>query len=411
MTTLGKKAQQVKNSIGNAGAAVKDDALLKIADELIKNCEKILSANKMDIQTAKENGMSESMLDRLLITEQRVLAMADGVRQVSMMTDPIGRTLAGFKRPNGLEIQKVTVPLGVVAMIYESRPNVTVDAATLCIKSGNVAILRGGKEAINTNIALSEIMRNAVEQAGLPKDIIQLVQDTSRDSATQLMKMNEYVDVLIPRGGANLIKNIVENATVPVIETGTGNCHVYVDESANLEMAANIIYNGKTTRVSVCNSLESLVIHSDVAQKVLPLIKSKLDVKNVEIRGDERTLEILPDVTKATDQDFYTEFLDYIISVKVVDSLQEAIDYINEHSTGHSDCIVTESYDASRKFVAEIDSAAVYVNASTRFTDGGEFGEGAEIGISTQKLHARGPMGINQLTAVKFLIFGNGQVR
>lgn len=411
MTNLGKKAQQVKNAIGNAGTIVKDRVLLKIANELVKHTDEILCANEKDIDNGRNSGMAESMLDRLLLTEDRVLAMADGVRQVSMMTDPIGKTLTGFKRPNGLEIQKITVPLGVVAMIYESRPNVTVDAATLCIKSGNAAILRGGKEAINTNIALSEIMRNAIEQAGLPKDIVQLVQDTSRDSATQLMKMNEYVDVLIPRGGANLIKNVVENATVPVIETGTGNCHVYVDESADLEMAVNIIFNGKTTRVSVCNSLESLVIHSKVAEKVLPMIEAKLSEKNVEIRGDKRVLQILPNAAKATDEDFYTEFLDYIISAKIVDSIEEAIYHINEHSTGHSDCIVTESYNASRKFLAEVDSAAVYVNASTRFTDGGEFGEGAEIGISTQKLHARGPMGINQLTTVKFLIFGNGQVR
>lgn len=411
MITLGENAKQAKKSIANAGTAVKDKILLKIADQLIERQEEILFANQKDIKNGKDNSMADGLLDRLLLTKQRIDSMAEGVRQVASMADPVGKIISGFKRPNGLEIQKVTVPLGVIAIIYESRPNVTVDATALCIKSGNAVILRGGKEAIYTNIALSEIMREAIEEQGLPMNIVQLVHDTSRESASQLMKMNTYIDVLIPRGGANLIKNMVENSTVPIIETGTGNCHVYVDQYADLEMATNIIFNAKTSRISVCNSLESLVVHSDVAEKVLPMIKSRLDEKNVEIRGDQRALNILPTITLASDKDFYTEFLDYIISLKIVDSIEQAIEHINTHSTGHSDCIITEDYNSSRKFLSEVDSAAVYVNASTRFTDGGEFGEGAEIGISTQKLHARGPMGVNQLTTVKFLILGNGQVR
>lgn len=408
---LGENACRAKKFLAKAGTNEKNKALLEIAKQLKERCGEILDANAKDIEQAKASGMPNGMVDRLLLTQERVESMANGVEQVASLDDPVGKTIAGYKRPNGLEIHKVTVPLGVVAIIYESRPNVTADAAALCLKSGNAVILRGGKEAIHSNIAISEIMRDAVESCGFDKDVIQLVQDTSRESANELMRMTDYVDVLIPRGGASLIKAVVENAKIPIIETGTGNCHVYVDKYADLEMAVNVLFNAKTSRISVCNSCESLVVHKDIAESFLPMAKEKLDTKNVEMRGDEEACAILPDIKKATEEDFGTEYLDYIISVKVVDTLDEAIEHINKYSTGHSESIITNDYESSRKFMAEVDSAAVYVNASTRFTDGGEFGEGAEIGISTQKLHARGPMGINQLTSVKFLIFGNGQTR
>lgn len=408
---LGENACRAKKFLAKAGTNEKNKALLEIAKQLKERCGEILDANAKDIEQAKASGMPNGMVDRLLLTQERVESMANGVEQVASLDDPVGKTIAGYKRPNGLEIHKVTVPLGVVAIIYESRPNVTADAAALCLKSGNAVILRGGKEAIHSNIAISEIMRDAVESCGFDKDVIQLVQDTSRESANELMRMTDYVDVLIPRGGASLIKAVVENAKISIIETGTGNCHVYVDKYADLEMAVNVLFNAKTSRISVCNSCESLVVHKDIAESFLPMAKEKLDTKNVEMRGDEEACAILPDIKKATEEDFGTEYLDYIISVKVVDTLDEAIEHINKYSTGHSESIITNDYESSRKFMAEVDSAAVYVNASTRFTDGGEFGEGAEIGISTQKLHARGPMGINQLTSVKFLIFGNGQTR
>lgn len=408
---LGENACRAKKFLAKAGTNEKNKALLEIAKQLKERCGEILDANAKDIEQAKASGMPNGMVDRLLLTQERVESMANGVEQVASLDDPVGKTIAGYKRPNGLEIHKVTVPLGVVAIIYESRPNVTADAAALCLKSGNAVILRGGKEAIHSNIAISEIMRDAVESCGFDKDVIQLVQDTSRESANELMRMTDYVDVLIPRGGASLIKAVVENAKISIIETGTGNCHVCVDKYADLEMAVNVLFNAKTSRISVCNSCESLVVHKDIAESFLPMAKEKLDTKNVEMRGDEEACAILPDIKKATEEDFGTEYLDYIISVKVVDTLDEAIEHINKYSTGHSESIITNDYESSRKFMAEVDSAAVYVNASTRFTDGGEFGEGAEIGISTQKLHARGPMGINQLTSVKFLIFGNGQTR
>ncbi|MBO7319356.1 MAG: glutamate-5-semialdehyde dehydrogenase, partial [Clostridia bacterium] len=357
------------------------------------------------------NGMSESMIDRLTLTEERIDGISKAVLQIVSYDDPCGKVINGTERPNGLLIEKVTVPLGVIAVIFEARPNVTFDAAALCLKSGNSVILRGGKEAINSNKAMTAIMRKAVASAGLPEDCIQLVEDTSRESAVALMKMNDYVDVLIPRGGAGLIKSCVANATVPVIETGTGNCHIYVDKDADLDMAAEIIFNAKTSRPSVCNACESLVIHRDVAKEALPMIKAKLDEKNVIIHGDEETAKIIPDVIIATEEDYAKEYLGYEISIKIVGDIDEAIEHIMKYTSSHSECIVTNNYFAQKKFTSQVDAAAVYVNASTRFTDGGEFGFGAEIGISTQKLHARGPLGLPELTSMKYIISGEGQIR
>lgn len=411
LTQLGINAKKAERILSVASSEKKNKALSFIADALEENSAYILEENEKDIEAAREKGMSESMIDRLSLSEGRIKAIADATRELVMAEDPVGKVISGTKRPNGLVIEKVSVPLGVIAVIFEARPNVTVDAAALCLKSGNAVILRGGKEAINSNKAFTNIMRKAVSSAGLPEDCIQLVSDTSRDSATALMKMNGYVDVLIPRGGAGLISSCVQNSTVPVIETGTGNCHIYVDRDADLDMAAEIIYNAKTSRPSVCNACESLVIHSDVAKKVLPLIREKLESKNVVIHGDEKTAEIIPGVVPATEEDYGREYLGYEISVKVVSDIDEAIEHIMKYSSGHSECIVTENYFASRKFTSSIDAAAVYVNASTRFTDGGEFGFGAEIGISTQKLHARGPLGLPELTSQKYIIYGEGQVR
>ncbi len=410
--TLGQKAKAAEPFIASAQTSVKNAALKAIADSLIENTNLIIEQNKLDLDNAVKNNMSAAMQDRLMLDASRIKGIADAVMQLVDADDIIGSIDSGFIRPNGLKVCKTRVPLGVIGIIFESRPNVTVDAATLCLKAGNAVILRGGKEAINSNKCLADVMRNAVKSAGLPEDVIQLIEDTSRETAAELMKMNEYLDVLIPRGGAGLIQAVVKQATVPVIETGTGNCHVYVDESADIDMAADIINNGKTQRPSVCNAIESLLVHKNIAEKALPVIKSKLDGHNVEIRGCERTAEILGECVKpATDDDFNTEFLDYIISVKVVDSIDEAISHIAKYGTGHSEAIVTKSLENSEKFQRMVDAAAVYVNASTRFTDGGEFGFGAEIGISTQKLHARGPMGLHELTTVKYLINGNGQIR
>ncbi|MEE3499045.1 MAG: glutamate-5-semialdehyde dehydrogenase, partial [Ruminococcus bromii] len=376
------------------------------------NSNTIIEANKIDIENGKKAGLTGSLLDRLSLDEGRINGMADGVEQVAAFADPVGRVLDGRTLKNGLQIEKITVPMGVIGIIFEARPNVTSDAAALCLKAGSAVILRGGKEAINSNTAIAKIMCDAIEKAGLPRDCISLVTDTSRQSATELMQLSDYLDVLIPRGGAGLIKSVVENAKVPVIETGVGNCHVYVDKSADVDMAANIIYNAKTSRPSVCNAIETVLVHKDIAEKALPKIKAELDKKNVEIRGCDRTKAILGDsVVPATDNDYAMEFLDYILAVKVVDSLDEALDHIAKYSTGHSECIVTSDYASANKFTASVDSAAVYVNSSTRFTDGGEFGLGAEIGISTQKLHARGPMGLNELTSSKYIIRGNGQIR
>ncbi len=405
------RAKSASCILMTASTERKNRALLAIADALQANCAQILAENQKDLDAGAQAGLSASLLDRLALSEARIDGMAQGVREVAALPDPVGVVLSETRRPNGLRIQKVSTPLGVLGIIFEARPNVTSDAAALCLKSGNAVILRGGKEAIRSNIAISDVMRAALREVGLPQDCIQLVEDTSRESATALMRLNAYVDVLIPRGGAGLIRSVVENATVPVIETGVGNCHIYVDKDADPAMAAEITFNAKTSRVSVCNAAESLLVHADIAETVLPLIKARLDEKHTELRGDERAQAILPGIVPATDADWGTEYLDYILSIKVVDSLEDAIAHIRTYSSGHSECIVTENAEAAERFLNAVDSAAVYHNASTRFTDGGEFGFGAEIGISTQKLHARGPLGLPQLTSIKYKVYGNGQVR
>lgn len=410
--TLGARAKASEKAMRCASAEQKNKALAAIEAALVKNTEKILTANKIDLEAAVKNGMSAAMQDRLKLTAERIKGIAEGVAEVIKLDDPVGAADSGSLRPNGMRITKIRVPLGVIGIIFESRPNVTADAAVLCLKAGNTVILRGGKEAFNSNKCLCGIMREAIEKSGLPADAVQLVEDTSRDVALQLMKCGEYLDVLIPRGGAGLIRAVKENATVPVIETGVGNCHVFVDESADFDMAVNIVDNGKTQRPSVCNAVESLLVHKNTADKLLPLIKARLDEHNVEIRGCEKTAAILGKcVVPATEEDYASEFGDYIIAVKVVEDIDEAIEHISRYTTGHSECIVTNSLKNAEKFKSEIDAAAVYVNASTRFTDGGMFGFGAEIGISTQKLHARGPMGLKELTSMKYLIDGNGQIR
>lgn len=403
-----KKASRVLLTASNK----RNQALKNIALALVDNAQMIIEANNIDIENGRANGLSDAMIDRLSLDFDRIKGIAQGIDEIIAMPDPVGKVLSGNKLENGLEITKVTVPLGVIGIIFESRPNVTADAAALCLKAGNCVILRGGKEAINSNKAIVSVMRDAVYKAGLPKDCINLVEDTTRQSSTELMGLTDYLDVLIPRGGAGLIKAVVENAKVPVIETGVGNCHAYVDESADVDMAVDIIFNAKTSRVSVCNALETMLIHEKIADKALPAIHLKLKEKNVEIRGCEKTVAILgKDVKKATESDYATEFLDYILSVKVVDSIDCAIDHIARFSSGHSETIITQNYENAERFLNEIDSSAVYVNASTRFTDGGQFGLGAEIGISTQKLHARGPMGLESLVSTKFIIRGQGQIR
>lgn len=409
---LGKRAKAAEAFISSASTMQKNKALAAISKALIENSSLIIAENAKDIAAAKENGMSEAKQDRLMLDASRIEGIAKGVDQIIALGDPIGEIIGGGNRPNGLQIIKTRVPLGVIGIIFESRPNVTVDAAALCLKTGNVVILKGGKEAVNSNICLGKIMREAVGSAGLPADIIQVVENTDRETTNELMRLNGYVDVIIPRGSANLIQAVVRNATVPVIETGAGNCHVYVDASANLDMAVEITDNAKTQRPSVCNAIESLLVHKDVAEKFLPMIAERFKSHNVKIYGCDRTIAILgSSVEKATETEYATEFNDYIIAVKVVDDIDEAIAHIRKYSTKHSECIVTSSLENARKFQTQVDAAAVYVNASTRFTDGGEFGFGAEIGISTQKLHARGPMGLAELTTVKYLINGNGQVR
>lgn len=409
---LGKRAKAAEAFISSASTMQKNKALAAISKALIENSSLIIAENAKDIAAAKEIGMSEAKQDRLMLDASRIEGIAKGVDQIIALGDPIGEIIGGGNRPNGLQIIKTRVPLGVIGIIFESRPNVTVDAAALCLKTGNVVILKGGKEAINSNICLGKIMREAVGSAGLPADIIQVVENTDRETTNELMRLNGYVDVIIPRGSANLIQAVVRNATVPVIETGAGNCHVYVDASADLDMAVEITDNAKTQRPSVCNAIESLLVHKDVAEKFLPMIAERFKSHNVKIYGCDRTIAILgSSVEKATETEYATEFNDYIIAVKVVDDIDEAIAHIRKYSTKHSECIVTSSLENARKFQTQVDAAAVYVNASTRFTDGGEFGFGAEIGISTQKLHARGPMGLAELTTVKYLINGNGQVR
>ena len=410
MEAMGKKAKEAARALARAGQE-KTAALQAAARALLARQEELLAANRADVEAGEAGGMRDSLLDRLRLTESRIAGMAQALREVAEAPDPVGRVLSGEVRPNGLQIQKITVPLGVIGIIYEARPNVTSDAAGLCLKAGNAVILRGGKEAFRSNLAVAQVLRDALEESGLPADCVQLVEDTSRQSAQELMGLTGYLDVLIPRGGAGLIRAVKENSRVPVIETGVGNCHAYVDAAADLNMAADIVYNAKCSRPSVCNAIETLLVHEKIAGEALPRIKSRLDEKQVELRGWEKTRAILPGVAAATEEDWATEYNDYILAVKVVGSLEEALGHIAKYSSGHSEVIVTEDYSAAQRFLEEVDSAAVYVNASTRFTDGGEFGLGAEIGISTQKLHARGPMGLEQLTSTKFLVRGKGQIR
>lgn len=412
MEEMGKKAQKAKVVFAKASTNEKNAILSLIADKLLQSEEKILAENDKDMQSARQNGISETMLDRLRLTKDRIKSMSDACLKLVILEDPVGEVISGSIRPNGMHISKIRVPMGVIGIIFESRPNVTVDAASLCIKSGNATILRGGKEAIHSNIALMNVMRDAVSECGYPADIVQLVEDTDREISKQMMQANGLIDVLIPRGGHGLIQAVMKQATIPVIETGTGNCHIYVDATADLDMAVALTDNGKTQRPSVCNALETCLVHESVADTFLPMLKKKLDEHQVQLRGCDRTRKILGEcVIPATEDDYATEFLDYIIAVRVVDSLDDAIEHILKYSTGHSECIVTKDYQASRRFSQEIDSACVYVNCSTRFTDGGEFGMGAEIGISTQKLHARGPMGLQELTTMKYIITGEGQIR
>ncbi len=409
---LGRNAKEAKKALATSSVMTRNEALKNIAEALVNHKRMIIDQNRIDVKNAEQRGVKSSLVDRLYLNEKRIESIAEGVLSVATLPDPVGLIDGGEIRPNGIRITKTRVPLGVVGIIYEARPNVTADAAALCLKSGNVCILRGGSDAIYSNTIICNIMREAIAKAGLPEDCIQLVTDTSRETATLMMKSNEYLDVLIPRGGAGLIKSVVENATVPVIETGTGNCHIYVDSSANINMAIEIIDNAKTQRPGVCNACETILLHREIAEEILPRLKKKLDEHSVELRGCEITKMILGDcVTPASEEDYATEFLDHILAVKVVDNIFEAIEHIEKYSTGHSECIVTESLMAAEEFQKKVDSAAVYVNASTRFTDGNEFGLGAEIGISTQKLHARGPMGLSALTTVKYLINGNGQIR
>lgn len=405
------KAKTAKSAIGKLGSTDKNNALNMVAEYLVKNSKDIIKANKEDVNNAIANDMSPALLDRLKLTPERIEAMAVGVKQVADLEDPIGEVLSMKKRPNGLVIGQKRVPLGVVGMIYESRPNVTVDAFALCFKTGNAVILRGGSDCIYSNIALVKVIKEALKDSGITEDAVSLIEDTDRAVVNEFMKMNKYVDVLIPRGGAGLIRNVVNNATVPVIETGTGNCHIYIDKYADLDKAIPIIRNAKLQRLGVCNACESLVIHKDIAEEAIPLIAADLAADECEIRGDETAQSISSIIVAATEEDYATEYLAKIISAKVVDSLDEAIEHINKYSTGHSESIITENYEASQRFLDEIDSACVYVNASTRFSDGFEFGFGAEIGISTQKLHARGPMGLLALTTTKYIIYGNGQIR
>ncbi len=411
LTQLGQQAKETAYQLGLLDTKIKNDLLLHMAAELEKNTAKILLENQKDLATAKENGITETMLDRLRLTEARITEMADGIRQVATLPDPIGEVDKMWKNEDGLMIGKQRVPLGVIGIIYESRPNVTTDAASLCFKTGNAVILRGGKEAFHSNQILVTVLQQALEQKGASPFAIQFVDDTSRETAQKLMKLNDYLDVLIPRGGANLIKTVLTTATVPVIETGTGNCHVYIDKEAQLEMATNIVVNAKCQRPSVCNSAETLLIHQDVAAAFLPVIEKALNEYKVELRADKRAIAIFEQAIPATEEDWETEFNDYILAVKVVDSLDEAIHHINRYNTKHSESIVSDNYFATQQFLQQVDAAAVYANASTRFTDGFVFGFGAEIGISTQKLHARGPMGLAELTSAKYIVYGDGQYR
>ena len=408
---IGKKAKQAARALCLATTEQKNDALLAMAEALTARQDTILIANASDLQAGREAGLSQALLDRLLLTPQRIEAMADGLRQVAALPDPVGRVLSDTVRPNGLHLVKVAVPMGVIAVIYEARPNVTADSAALCLKSGNAIILRGGKEAIGSNMAVCQVMREALAATAISPDAVQLVTDTTHESANALMHLNEYVDVLIPRGGRRLIRTVLETATVPVIETGAGVCHIYVDKAADISMAAQIVCNAKTSRPSVCNAAECMLIHRDIASRALPEIARPLLEKQVQIRGDDTVCRLVPEAVPATEDDWGREYGDYIIAAKVVDSIEQAMEHIYRYSTGHSECIVTQDAQAAEEFLNGVDAAAVYHNASTRFTDGGEFGLGAEIGISTQKLHARGPLGLNELTSMKYKIYGSGQIR
>lgn len=407
---LCEKAAKAKYKVQRLSEEEKNQALRAVADKLLKEKGTILSENEKDLEAGRKKGMHPGLLDRLALTEDRIKGMAEGLLQIAELPDPIGELMETFERPNGLHIEKRRVPMGVIGIIYESRPNVTADAFGLCFKSGNAVILKGGSDAICSNKAITQVIRDALEECGIVKEAISLIADTDRQVTLAFMKMKQYVDLLIPRGGAGLIRSVVENSTIPVIETGTGNCHIYVDEDADLEKAVPIIINAKTQRIGVCNACESLVIHEKIREAFLPELKKALDEKKVEIRGDEKTREVI-NCTPATEEDFATEYLDYILSIKTVKSANEAIEHINRYSTRHSEAIITENSEHARIFLKEVDAACVYVNASTRFTDGFEFGFGAEIGISTQKLHARGPMGLKELTSYKYEITGNGQIR
>jgi len=408
---IGIAAKEASRQMMNISAQKTSEALTAIADALIANTDKILAENEKDLEAFIQKGGKRTMVDRLKLTKERLLDMADGVRKVEMLTSPVGEVSQMITRPNGLKIGKKRVPLGVIGIIYEARPNVTVDAAALCLKTQNACILRGGSEAILSNSVICDIISDALASVDYPKNAVQLLRNTDRSAALELMKMNDYVDVLIPRGGAGLIKTVVNTATVPVIETGTGNCHIYIEETADFKMAIDIAVNAKTSRPSVCNAAETLLVDEAIAEEILPQIAKAMKPFSVELRGCEKTLKILKDITPATEDDFYTEYNDLILAVKVVSGTDEAINHINAHGTGHSEAIVTNDYAKSNQFLDGIDAAAVYVNASTRFTDGFEFGFGAEIGISTQKLHARGPMGLTELTTTKYIIYGNGQIR
>ena len=408
---IGSRAKEVSRVLNNLGSTPKNEGLKAVAQALLDGKDKILEANQKDVQAALAKGMNPGLVDRLSLNDARIQAMAEGLLQVASLDDPVGEVISMKPRPNGLLIGQKRVPLGVIGMIYEARPNVTADAFGLCFKSGNAVILKGGSDALESNKAIVAQIREGLKSAGLPEDTVQLIESTDREVTRQFMRLNDYLDVLIPRGSAGLIRSVVENSTVPVIETGTGNCHIFVDESADLDMALNIIFNAKTQRIGVCNACESLVVHRAVAEEFLPLLKARLDEKQVEIRADKEACAMVDGFVPAAEEDWGTEYLDYILSLKLVDSIDEAIAHINRYNTKHSEAIITSNYANAQRFLNEIDAAAVYVNASTRFTDGFEFGFGAEIGISTQKLHARGPMGLKELTTTKYIIYGNGQVR
>lgn len=411
LNEMGKRAVEAKGILAGLSTEQKNQALRCAAGKLIEQTEYLLEANQQDMKQAVANGMNPGLQDRLRLNPQRIQAIAEGLKQIAELPDYLGEVVESFERPNGLKLQKVRVPLGVIGIIYEARPNVTADAFGLCFKTGNAVILKGGSDALYSNKAIVKVLREALDFSGITPDAIQLIEDTDREVTREFMKLKTYVDVLIPRGSAGLIQSVVENSTIPVIETGTGNCHVFVDKDADIEMAVKIILNAKTQRVGVCNACESLVVHNEIKERFLPALAQALKEKNVELRGDERVCEVLSDCVPATEEDYGKEYLDYILSLKTVDSVDEAIAHINRYGTKHSECIVTENEENAAKFLNAIDAACVYWNASTRFTDGFEFGFGAEIGISTQKLHARGPMGLRELTTYKYQIRGNGQVR